>query len=61
MTHAEFEVLLEQIARDHLSIDTLTTRYRDCLDFHDVAVWCVRSALIEAYEAGRTIRLKARD
>ncbi len=42
-----------QIARKHLRIETLETRKRDCLDFHDVAVWCVKDALEEAYEAGR--------
>ncbi|MFM6991694.1 MAG: DUF6900 domain-containing protein, partial [Rhodoferax sp.] len=31
--------LLEQIAKEHLFIETLETQHRDRLDFHDVAVW----------------------
>ena len=46
------ETLLQQIALDHLFIETLQTRHRDSLDFHDVGVWCVRDALQAAYEAG---------
>jgi hypothetical protein len=46
------EQLLTQIAREHLSIETLETRRSDSLDFHDVAVWCVRSALEAAFNAG---------
>lgn len=48
----EIELLLESIALDHLFIETLQTRHRDSLDFHDVGVWCVRDALQAAYEAG---------
>ena len=46
------EQLLTQIAREHLSIETLETRRSDGLDFHDVAVWCVRDALEAAFNAG---------
>ena len=49
----EIELLLESIALDHLFIETLQTRHRDRLDFHDVSVWGVKSALMAAYEAGR--------
>ncbi|RQT22062.1 DUF6900 domain-containing protein [Burkholderia contaminans] len=52
MKKAEFEALLTAIAREHLSIETLKTRHRDRLDFHDCAVWCIRTALIAAYDAG---------
>ncbi len=45
--------IFEEIAARHLGIETLTTRRSDSLDFHDVAVWCVKAALEEAYEAGR--------
>ena len=31
--------LFTRIAQTHLSIDTLETRHRDSLDFHDVGVW----------------------
>ena len=43
---------IAQIAEKHLFIDTLETRHCDSLDFHDLAVWCVRQALEEAYKAG---------
>lgn len=42
-----------QIAKKHFRIETLETRKSDSLDFHDVAVWCVKDALEAAYEAGR--------
>ncbi|WP_425287682.1 DUF6900 domain-containing protein [Pseudomonas indica] len=41
------------MALDHLFIDNLETRNSDRLDFHEVSVWGVKSALIAAYEAGR--------
>ena len=44
--------LFTRIAQTHLSIETLETRHRDSLDFHDVGVWSVRDALQAAYEAG---------
>jgi hypothetical protein len=47
------ETLLQQIALDHLFIETLETRNSDRMDFHDVSVWAVKSALLAAYEAGR--------
>ena len=47
------EKLFDQIANDKLNIETLETRSTDSLDFHDVAVWAIRAALQEAYDAGR--------
>ncbi len=47
--------ILTNIAATHLNIPTLQTRRSDRLDFHDVSVWAVRSALKAAYEAGSTI------
>jgi len=44
--------LIEKIALDHLFIQTLETQHRDRLDFHDVSVWAVKSALEAAYAAG---------
>ena len=44
--------LLAQIALDHLFIETLQTRNSDRLDFHEVSVWGVKSALMAAYQAG---------
>ena len=46
------ETLLQQIALDHLFIETLETQHRDRLDFHDVSVWAIKSALEAAYGAG---------
>ena len=40
------------IAQKHLFIETLETRNSDSLDFHDVSVWGVRSALEAAFKAG---------
>ena len=40
------------IASDHLGISTLKTRNSDSLDFHEVAVWQLKSALEAAYHAG---------
>lgn len=48
----EVELLLESIALAHLFIETLQTRHRDSLDFHDVSVWGVKSALQAAFDAG---------
>lgn len=48
----ELDQLLTDIARRHLHIETLETRHSDGLDFHDLAVWCVRAALEAAYQEG---------
>jgi len=42
---SKLEQLLTQIAQSKLGIETLETRKSDSLDFHDVAVWCLRDAL----------------
>ena len=44
---------LMEIAERHLFLETLETRNWDRLDFHDIAVWAIRSALEAAFEAGR--------
>jgi hypothetical protein len=44
--------ILTAIARKHLLIRTLKTRRSDSLDFHDVAVWQLKSALQAAFDAG---------
>ena len=44
--------LLEQIALKHFFIETLETQHSDRLDFHDVSIWAVKSALEAAYAAG---------
>jgi len=48
----QIDQLLTEIAKKHLSLETLETRKSDSLDFHDVAVWSLKEALQEAYEAG---------
>jgi len=48
------EALILDIAQRRFFIETLETRNRDRLDFHDVAVWAIRDALEEAFEAGRS-------
>ncbi len=47
------DALLRDIAERHLFLETLETRNADDLDFHDHAVWAIRSALEAAFEAGR--------
>jgi hypothetical protein len=48
----QLDTLLTQIAQQHLRIETLETRKSDSLDFHDLAVWCLRDALEAAFNAG---------
>ena len=51
-TRQQIDQLLTEIAKKHLNLETLETRNSDSLDFHDVAVWAIKDALQEAYEAG---------
>ncbi|MCC5968765.1 MAG: hypothetical protein JJU15_02335 [Pararhodobacter sp.] len=51
--NAARDALLMDIADRHLFLETLETRNSDSLDFHDTAVWAIRSALEAAFEAGR--------
>lgn len=50
---------LAEIAAKYLHLETLETRNRGCLDFHDMGVWSIRQALEAAYEAGRQSRKPA--
>lgn len=43
---------IETIARNYLHIETLEGRHSDELDFYDLAVWNIKSALEAAYIAG---------
>ena len=43
---------LDRIAGEILRLETLETRGRDRLDFHDLAVWQIKDALQAAYKAG---------
>lgn len=49
---------LTQIARKHLGIETLESRGRDALDFHEVGVAGLTAALDAAYRAGQATLLK---
>ena len=51
--NAARDALLMEIAERHLFLETLETRNSDSLDFHETAVWALRSALEAAFEAGR--------
>ena len=53
MSNTKRDQQLKQIALDHLFIATLETRSSDSLDFHDVSVWAIKTALQAAFEAGR--------
>jgi len=53
------EALILEIATRHFFVETLETRNSDRLDFHDVAVWAMRAALEDAFEAGRIAGAKA--
>lgn len=44
--------LLEKIAKDECNVETLQTRFSDSLDFHDIGVASLLSALHTAYYAG---------
>ncbi len=45
--------IFTKLAQQHLGIETLETRNRDSLDFHDVSVWGIKAALKAAYAAGK--------
>ena len=47
------EKQIAEIAKRVLGLETLEARESDALDFHELAVWTVKRALEEAYEAGR--------
>jgi hypothetical protein len=47
----DLDAAMEQ-ARTALGLDTLETRKRDALDFHDLAVWSIRDLVRRAFEAG---------
>lgn len=46
------EKILEIAQKNFYGITTIETRNSDSLDFHDTAIWCIRSAIEEAYMAG---------
>jgi len=51
-TDGRMQETIAQIALEELSLDTL--KIRKCGDdFTEQAVWCIKEALIRAYQAGR--------
>lgn len=56
---AERDALLLAIANRHTGFETLETRNRDSLDFHEVSAEGLRRALVDAYEAGRAAAIAA--
>jgi len=50
-TKQSIDQLLTEIAKKHLNLETLENRNSDSLDFHDIAVWAIKDALQEVYEA----------
>ena len=59
MNSKRINQLMTQIAQQHLRLETLETRHSDSLDFHDLAVWKIESALRAAFEAGREDGIKS--
>lgn len=51
--------ILTSIANEHFFVDTLETRNSGDLDFHNTAVWCMKSALEAAFKAGLEAAFKA--
>ena len=47
------DATIARLAKEHLGFETLEERKSDGLDFKEVAVWSVKSALDAAYEAGK--------
>lgn len=45
--------LLKIVQKRLPNIETLQTRNRDELDFHDISVWCLKKMLEDAYLLGR--------
>lgn len=57
MTHAELERLIS-IAQENIPClenrKDLERHFSDDEDFYDISVWCLKNALIAAYELGKT-------
>ena len=46
------DAVINGIADKILGLETLETRNRDSLDFHDLSVWQIKKALEAAFQAG---------
>jgi len=47
------DTTIKKIALTKLGLKTVTTQRSDSKDFHELAIWNIKSALEEAYDAGR--------
>lgn len=47
---------IERIAKEYFHVETMETRRSDRLDFYDVAIWSIKSALTAAYMSGASAR-----
>ena len=45
---------IEKIIMSNFNIEVIETRNCDSLDFHDIAIWQLVSAIREAYDMGKT-------
>ena len=61
MAKSKTDKLLEQIAQEHLHIETLERRWGDEFDFHDCSVWGIKAALEAAYNAGLAAGTKKKE
>ena len=52
MTKDPLQTALDAVARHHLHVETLETRGRDSLDFHDCSVAGIKAALEAAWRQG---------
>lgn len=54
-SYASYDERLDAVleaARVEINLDTLESRNSDSLDFHDMAVWEIKSMLVEAFNRG---------
>jgi hypothetical protein len=54
----QYNQVLETIAKKWFNVETLETCGMDGLDFYDVSVGCMKSALDEAFRAGMEIAIR---
>lgn len=52
MDQKKIDKILLDIAKKHLGVTTLDTRKSDSLDFREQAVWTLKAALQDAFNAG---------
>lgn len=53
MSKDQVKARVEEVARKLLGIQTLRAQGMDRLDFHEVSVWGLEAALMEAYRLGQ--------